>query len=109
VWHRTLPMITGQCFLYEDDGTLPDSGTAWGTLDGDDSLRFSANYNQDGTFEAEVQGDIIFWVAGVRAGTDLTVHLDFANQTITGEGVFNNLMRNEYAEGSFTFTCEEEG
>ncbi|CAN5875258.1 hypothetical protein BH23ACT4_BH23ACT4_00070 [soil metagenome] len=29
VWQRTLPMTTGQCFLYMDDGTLP---TQWHRL-----------------------------------------------------------------------------
>lgn len=111
VWERTLPMTTGQCFVYEDDGTLPDSGTAWGTLDGDDDIRFSANYNQDGTFEAEVSdSERLYWIAGARSANpdDLTVELDFDALTITGEGVFNSLTTGETAHGSFAFQCEPE-
>lgn len=109
VWSRTLPMTSGQCFVFKDDGTLPDSAVAWGSLDNDDSLSFSANYGQDGTFEAEVRGETMYWVAGERSGTELTVELDFDNLTITGEGIFNNLHTNEFAHGSFNFICEDDG
>ncbi len=107
VWHRTLPMTRGQCFLQPDDGTLPDSGVAWGTLDNDDNLSYAANYNQDATFEAEVSSDTMFWVAGVRTGSELSIELDFAADTIRGEGLFNNLHTDEWAYGSFQFTCDE--
>lgn len=109
VWNRTLPMTTGQCFVFKDDGNLPDSAVAWGTLNNDDGLSFSADYGQDGTFGAEVQGENMYWVAGQRSGTDLTIELDFDNLTITGEGIFNNLHTNEFAYGSFHFVCEDDG
>ncbi len=51
VWKRTLPMTTGQCFLFKDDGTLPTSANVWGTLDGVEDSHFSASVQQDGTFE----------------------------------------------------------
>jgi hypothetical protein len=111
VWSRTLPMTRGQCFLYEDDGTLPTSGTVWGTLNNDDSLHFSVNYNQDGTFEAQVDNDTdLYWLAGERNGTvnDLTIELDFDALTITGSGTFTNVVGNKNAQGSFAFQCEPE-
>lgn len=110
VWERTLPMTTGQCFLYEDDGTLPDSGTAWGTLDGDEDLRYAASYNQDGTFEAEISNNLdMYWGSGPRfQEDDLVVELDFDTLTITGEGTFRSLTTGERAEGSFVFVCEPE-
>ncbi len=109
VWERTLPMTSGQCFLFEDDGTIPTNGVAWGTLDGDDDLHFSAGMSQDGTFSAELDNNYDFyWVAGARGGRDdLTVELDFAAQTITGSGVFHNLTTGQLAEGSFAFQCTE--
>lgn len=106
-WVRTLPMTRGQCFLYEDDGTLPDSGTAWGSLNDDDNLSYSVNYHQDGSFEAQVSSDTMFWVSGQREGSELTITLDFATQTISGDGLFFNLHTGEWAYGSFEVTCEE--
>ena len=108
-WTRTLPMTSGQCFLYEDDGTLPTSAVVWGPLDGDD-LSFSANYNQDGSFESEVRGENFFWVAGPRGPgvDDLEIELDFDTLTVTGEGTFHNLHNGEIAAGSFHFQCEPE-
>jgi len=111
VWSRTLPMTTGQCFVFEDDGTLPTSGTVWGTLDGDDELRFAARLSQDGTFEAEISNDSdMYWLAGERAPDpkDLSIELDFENLTITGSGTFYLANTGELASGSFAFQCEEE-
>jgi len=111
VWMRTLPMTTGQCFLYENDGTLPTSATVWGTLNNDDSLHFSVNYTQEGTFEAQVDNDVdMYWVAGERNGeiNDLTIELDFKEQTIRGSGTFTNFTRGGNAQGSFAFQCEED-
>lgn len=109
-WERTLPMTTGQCFLFEDDGTLPDSGTAWGTLDGDEDLRFAARYQQDGTFESEVSNNHdMYWGSGPRFGEDdLVIELDFDTLTISGNGTFASLITGERAMGSFQFTCEPE-
>lgn len=109
-WERTLPMTTGQCFLFADDGTLPDSGNAWGTLDNDEDLRFAARYNQDGTFESEVSNNHdMYWGSGPRFGEDdLVVDLDFDTLTISGHGTFVSLITGERAMGSFQFTCEPE-
>lgn len=109
-WERTLPMTSGQCFLFEDDGTLPDSASAWGTLDNDEDLRFSARYNQDGTFESEVSNNHdMYWGSGPRFGEDdLVVELDFENLTISGSGTYSSLITGERAMGSFQFTCEPE-
>jgi hypothetical protein len=111
VWSRTLPMTTGQCFLYEDDGNLPTSATVWGTLNGDDDLRFMANFGQDGTFEAEISNDVdMYWIAGERAPdpNDLSIELDFASNTITGSGTFYLANTGELASGSFAFQCDGE-
>lgn len=109
-WERTLPMTTGQCFLFEDDGTLPDSASAWGTLDNDEDLRFSARFNQDGTFESEVSNNHdMYWGSGPRFGEDdLVVELDFETLTISGSGTYSSLITGERAMGSFQFTCEAE-
>lgn len=109
-WERTLPMTTGQCFLFEDDGNLPDTGTAWGTLDNDEELRFAARYNQDGSFESEVSNSHdMYWGSGPRFGEDdLVVELDFDTLTISGNGTFVSLITGERAMGSFQFTCEPE-
>lgn len=109
VWERTLPMTTGQCYLFEDDGTLPTSANVWGTLDGTDDVRFSATMNQDGEFSSEISNNAdMFWVAGARIQRDdLDIQLDFANQTVTGSGVFVSLTNGRLAEGSFAFTCTE--
>ncbi len=112
VWERTLPMTTGQCFVQNVDG-LPPSGVAWGTLDGDDGIRFSASQNQDGTNEAEVDDqESFFWVAGPRVADgpdDLVIELDFDALTIVGQGTFTNLFTGETAPGSFAFQCEDDG
>jgi len=112
VWARTLPMTTGQCFVFEDDGTLPDSGVAWGTLNGDDDIRFRAAYSQDGTFEAEVVDEnAYFWMAGPRSPgpDDLVVELDFDTLTISGSGSFANALNTDVVQGTFEFQCEPEG
>ncbi len=110
VWKRTLPMTTGQCFLFKEDGTLPTSGVAWGTLDGNEDLHFSAKLSQDGTFESDVNdGQALYWVAGERSPGvhDLAVDLDFDTQTISGHGTYESLVTGKRASGSFEFTCEE--
>ena len=111
VWERMLPMTTGQCFVQNIEG-LPPSGVAWGTLDGDDRIRFSANQSQDGTNEAEVDDqESYYWLAGPRASgpDDLEVELDFDALTIVGQGTFTNLFTGETAPGSFAFQCEDDG
>jgi len=107
-WGRTLPMTSGQCFVQRVEG-LPVSGVAWGSLNGDDELSFAANYNQDGSFEAEVRGPDMFWIAGARSPgvQDLAIELDFEALTIIGSGTFTSLHTNELAAGSFHFQCEE--
>jgi hypothetical protein len=107
-WERTLPMTTGQCFLYEDDGNLPTSANAWGTLDGDEDLRFAARYGQDGSFESEVDNNFdMYWGSGPRFGEDdLVIELDFDNLKISGSGTYVSLTTGERAMGSFQFTCE---
>jgi len=110
VWERTLPMTAGQCFLQEDDGTLPTSASVWGTLDGDENVRFSVGVNQDGTFEASLDNNVdFFWIAGPRSSEvdDLVIELDFATQTIRGSGTFVNAGRGETSTGSFEFRCAE--
>lgn len=105
-WTRTLPMTTGQCFLQESE-SLGNSAVGWGPLDGDHSIRFSANQNQDGTFEAEVRDDErIFWIAGPRSPgvDDLEIELDFNALTIVGEGTFSTIL-GDSAPGSFHFEC----
>ena len=110
VWERTLPMTTGQCFLYEDDGTLPTSATVWGTLDGDEELRFLVSQNQDGTVEAEINNNVdMYWLAGYRGPEtdDLVIELDFDAQTISGSGTFTLLNTGDTVSGSFEFVCSE--
>lgn len=110
VWNRTLPMTSGQCYVFKDDGNLPDSANAWGTLNNDDGLEFSASHGQDGSFEAQVRSDNMYWLAGERSpGTELTIELDHDNLTLRGEGIFNNIHTNEFAYGSFEFVCEDDG
>jgi hypothetical protein len=107
-WARTLPMTSGQCWLYEDDGTLPTSAVAWGPLDGPDGIRFSVSHNQDGTFGAEVSNDTnVYWFAGPRSPgvDDLVIELDFDALTITGSGTFTSVLGEE-AQGSFAFQCD---
>ncbi len=111
VWKRTLPMTTGQCYLFKDDGTLPTSANAWGTLDGDDSYHFSAQLTQSGTFKAQVDDNAsVYWVAGEGSPKvdDLVIDIDFDSQTIKGQGTFYSLTTNKLASGSFEFVCEPE-
>jgi hypothetical protein len=112
VWERTLPMTTGQCFLSTAAGGIPDWGVAWGTLDGDEDIRFSASAKQDGSFEVEVINFVdMQWGAGPRfqqEESDLVVELDFDTLTISGHGTFRSLPTGERAMGSFEFTCEPE-
>jgi hypothetical protein len=114
VWKRTLPMTQGQCFLFKDDGTLPTSASVWGTLDGNEEVRFSAGVSQDGTFHASVTGpgdSTLYWKAGAESPDvdDLVVELDFDSQTIKGSGTFHSLTERRLASGSFEFICEPEG
>lgn len=112
VWTRTLPMTSGQCLVIKADGTLPDWSTVWGTVDGDDDTRFSANYKQDGTFESELTNNFDqYWGAGTRFQgdeADLVIELDFENLIVSGHGTFRSLTTGELAQGSFLFTCEPE-
>ncbi len=109
VWDPPHPSTTGQCFTQEADGTLPDSATAWGDIDPAEGSSFAFRYNQDGSVEAEVSSNTMFWVAGIKDGSELTIDLDFENSTITGEGLFYNLNSDEWAYGSFSFACEDGG
>ncbi len=109
VWKRTLPMTTGQCYLAEDDGTLPTSANVWGTLDGDESYHFSAKLKQSGEFAAQVDNNAdVYWLAGADSPTedDLVIELDFDAQTIKGHGTFFSLTQQTLASGSFEFVCE---
>jgi hypothetical protein len=111
VWKRTLPMTEGQCFLQEDDGTLPTSANVWGPVDGNEGDRFSARHQQDGTFEADVTGggdSSLFWLGGTKNPevNDLVIELDFDAQTIKGHGTFWSLTEQRAASGSFHFICE---
>lgn len=110
-WSRTLPMTSGQCFLPAEDGGDPTGGTVWGTLDGNDDLRFNVGYEADGSHGAEVNdNERLYWIAGVRSpnGNDLQFEIDFDAQTITGSGTFTSLTTGEVAAGSFAFQCEGE-
>jgi hypothetical protein len=107
-------MTQGHCFLFKDDGTLPTSANVWGTLDGNEDVRFSAGVNQDGTFAASVTGpgdSTLYWKAGADSPDvdDLVVELDFDAQTIKGSGTFHSLTERRLAHGSFEFICEPEG
>jgi hypothetical protein len=106
VWVRTLPITSGQCFVQEGDGVHPF--TVWGTLDNDDGQSFAVNYDDDGRFSSEVTSDAMFWVAGSKDGSELTVEHDVATQSISGDGLFYNLHSDEWAYGSFQFTCAGE-
>lgn len=104
VWARTIPMTRGQCFVQEGEGVAPF--TAWGTLDNDDNLEYSVSYNADtDSSDAQVTSDSMFWVAGSRDGSELAVEDDFATQSISGTGLFYNMHSDEWAYGSFQFTC----
>lgn len=114
VWKRTLPMTTGQCFLTKADGTLPTWGVAWGTLDDNEDLHFSAKVGQDGAFSADVDDNtrnpttpLPHWVAGKGIPVaDLVVELDFDTQTIRGHGTYTDRATGKLASGSFEFICE---
>ena len=110
VFERTLPMTSGQCFLYEADGTLPTSATVWGTVDDDDGTHFAVSYGQNGDFEAQVDSPNYHWLAGTRNGEidELSIELDFDAQIIKGSGIFTNFLTGESAEGTFEFMCEGE-
>lgn len=115
VLERTLPMTTGQCFLFEEDGTYPTWGAVSGSLDGNEDLRFSAKVSQDGTFSAVVNDNTSdptmagpSWYAGEGSGlTDLVVELNLDTQTISGHGTFKSAGYGKLASGSFEFICEE--
>jgi len=104
VFERTIP-ADGQCFTQEDDGTIPDSGVVGGSLNNDPEFSFNVRHGQDGSLEAEVRSNLMDWISGVKDGTELTVDLDFETSSISGEGLFYNVHTNEWAYGSFTFTC----
>ena len=106
VWVRTVPITSGQCFVQEGEGITPFA--VWGTLNNDDSLSFAVSHDQDAGFGAEVTSDTMFWVAGRKDGTEVIVDHDFATQSITGSGLFYNLHSDEWAYGSFEFTCTGE-
>lgn len=106
VWERTIPR-DGQCFVQEDDGTIPDSGAASGSVNNDPAVEFRVSHAQDGSVEAQVSSDLMNWISGVKDGTELTIQLDFETSTMSGEGLFYNGHTDEWAYGSFTFTCLE--
>ena len=89
--------------MQEGEGATPFA--VWGTLNGDDNLSFAVSYAEDGSFSSEVTSDSMFWVAGQKDGTELTVTHDFAAQSIRGDGLFYNLHSDQWAYGSFDFTC----
>lgn len=103
VWERTIPMTRGQCFVQEGDGAAPFA--VWGTLNGDDSMSFAVDDGGSGNPTSEVTSDTMFWVSGQKDGTQLTVEHDAATRSISGEGIFYNLQTDEWAYGSFQFTC----
>ncbi len=107
VWERTVPMTSGQCFVQESEGATPFA--VWGTLDGDDALDFSVSFDSDtDSTSAQVTSDTMFWVAGKQDGSQLAVEHDIDAQSVAGTGLFLNLHTNEWADGSFQFTCESE-
>ncbi len=107
VWERTIPMTGGQCFVQESEGAIPFA--VWGTLDGDDALDFGVSYDSDtDSTSAQVTSDAVFWVAGKQDGSQLAVEHDIDAQSVAGNGLFLNLLTNEWAYGSFQFTCESE-
>ncbi len=106
VWERAIP-TDGQCFVHEDDGTIPDNGTAWGSVANDQEVEFRVKHDQDGSLTAQVSSNLMDWISGQKDGTELTVNLDFATSSISGEGLFYNTHTNEWAFGSFAFTCLE--
>lgn len=106
VWVRTIPITSGQCFVQEGEGIDPFA--VWGTLNGDDNLSFAVSYAEGGSFSSEVTSDSMFWAAGEKIGSELTVEHDFATQSISGDGLFYNLHSDEWAYASFQFTCTGE-
>ena len=89
MWIRTIPITSGQCFVQEGEGVTPFA--VWGTLDNDDRASFLVSHDQDAGF-----------------GTEVIVEHGFATQSITGSGLFYNLHSDEWAYGSFGFTCTGE-
>jgi hypothetical protein len=108
VWERTIP-TDGQCFVQEDDGTIPDSGAARGSVNNDPGVEFSVSHDQDGSVEAQVSSDLMNWISGVKDGTELTIQLDFETNSMSGAGLFYNGHTDEWAYGSFMFTCLDGG
>jgi hypothetical protein len=106
VWVRTIPITSGQCFVQEGEGITPF--TVWGTLNNDDTLSLAVSHDQDAGVAAEVRSDTMSWVAGGKDGTEVVVEHDFVAQSITGSGLFYNGHSNEWAYGSFDFTCTGE-
>lgn len=106
VWERTIPS-DGQCFVQEDDGTISDSGTVWGSVSNDQGVEFKVSHGQDGGLSAQISSNLMGWNSGVKDGTELTIQLDFETNTMSGEGLFYNTHTNEWAYGSFTFTCSD--
>lgn len=106
VWERTIP-TDGQCNVIEDDGIIPDRGWAWGSVNNDQGVDFSVNHSEDGSLDAQVSSDLMDWISGQKDGTELTIDLDFETSSISGEGLFYNTHTNEWAYGSFQFTCQD--
>ena len=106
VWERAIP-TDGQCFVQEDDGTIAASGTAWGSVKNDPEVDFNVSQDQDGSVEAQVRSNLMDWVSGFKDGTELTVQLDFVTSSIIGDWLFYNGHTNEWAYGSFAFTCSD--
>ncbi len=105
VWERTVPITRGQCFVQDSEGATPFA--AWGTLNGDDALEFGVSYDSDtDSTDAQVTSDNMFWVAGKKDGSQLSVEHDVEALSIAGTGLFYNLHTDEWAYGSFQFTCE---
>ena len=103
LWELSLDSGFSDCFVGEDAG-VPFSVN--GSLNNDESLRFSVHYVEEDTFDARVSDDEIFWVAApMRDGTEVSVEWDVATQTISGTGLFNDSFRGLWAYGSFNFTC----
>ncbi len=105
-WERKIP-TDGQCFVHEDDGTIPDTGNVWGSVNNDPEVEVRVKHNEDGSQSAQVDSNLIGWISGQMNGTELTVNLDFETSSISGKGLFYNTHADEWAYGSFAFTCLE--